>query len=432
MCNMIINLKGFVMKNLKWLLTFSLVLSSFLSAIAGTKEANYDEAKVPKYKMIDPLVMADGTGVADKKGWRKRRAEIQKLFEQQVYGKTPEPKTVRFEVVEQGTSALDGKAVRRQVRAHFTDKPDGPGMDILIYLPAKATGPVPIFVGLNFNGNQTICEDPGIRISKGYIRNNQKYGVTNNRGMEKNRGRSSHLWAVDMILSRGYGLATMHCGEMEPDHSEGFSESVRALYPYSVADSWAAIGAWSWGLSRAVDYFETDKQIDAKRVIVIGHSRLGKTSLWAGACDERFAMVISNDSGCGGAALSKRAFGETVERINGNFPHWFCGNFKQYNSNEAALPLDQHMLLSMVAPRPLYVASAAEDLWADPHGEFLAARAASPVYQLLGTAGLPAMEMPQVDMPVHGRIGYHVRTGKHSVTEFDWKQYLNFADKNVK
>ncbi len=400
--------------------------------IVAVGKANFDEAQVPEYKMLDPLIMVDGTIVKDTAAWRKRRVEIQKLFEQNVYGKTPETNPVRFEVFEENASALNGTAIRRQIRAHFTDNPAGPGMDILVYLPVNASAPVPIFVGLNFHGNQTVYNDPGIRISRGYNRNNEKHGVINNRSTEKSRGQYADRWAIDLALSRGYGVATIHYGEIEPDHRNGFAESVRALYPQPAKDGWAAIGAWAWGLSRAVDYFETDKQIDAKRVIVIGHSRLGKTSLWAGACDERFAMVIGNNSGCGGAALSKREFGEKVNRINTNFPQFFCDNFTQYNDNESALPLDQHMLLAMVAPRALYVASAVEDRWADPHGEFLAAKWASPVYKLLGTSGLPATEMPQVDMPSHGRIGYHVRTGKHAITEYDWKQYLDFADKNVK
>jgi len=420
------------MKDFKCIMSAGVALSICLSASAAEDSANYDEAKVPKYSMIDPLVMADGTVVTDKIAWRKRRAEIQNLFEKYVYGKMHETNAVRFEVVENDTQALGGKAVRRQIRAHFTDKTDGPGMDILIYLPAKASGPVPLFIGLNFHGNQTIHDDPGIRISEGYVRNSDQYGITDNRSTDKTRGCASSRWPIELILSRGYGVASIHCGDIEPDHKAGFSESVRSLYPYSPQDGWAAIGAWSWGLSRAVDYFESDQQIDAKRVIVMGHSRLGKTSLWAGACDERFAMVISNNSGCGGAALSKRAFGETVAKINANFPHWFCDNFKKYSNNEAALPLDQHLLLSMVAPRPLYVASAEEDLWADPRGEFLSAKGASPVYQLLGTVGLPASEMPPVNTPSHGRIGYHVRTGKHGVTDYDWQQYLDFADKNVK
>jgi (4-O-methyl)-D-glucuronate---lignin esterase len=438
----------------------SLRSASWLQAPA----ANQDESKVPAYTLPDPLRFDNGERVSDVKTWRtRRRPELIHLFETQVYGRSAHApiglKSVRAVV---DSHALDGKAIRKEIAVLFTGAADGPRMNLLAYVPtgSRVAGrKVPAFLGLNFTGNHTVHADRGITLPMIWRRPGSDQPYIQERASEASRGAASTRWPVDDILSRGYALVTAYYFDIEPDFPEGWKHGVRAhLSPPPITnltlppkatpaeietlrakipqhhglDRWGALGAWSWALSRALDSLQADEHIDATRVVVTGHSRLGKAALWAGALDERFAMVVANESGEGGAAITRRKFGETITRITTAFPHWFCGMFSYYQDREADLPVDFHELVALVAPRPVYIASAAEDLWADPRGEFLSAKGAEPVYQLFGKKGLGVDQMPAIDTPVGETIGYHVRRGKHDITAYDWEQYLAFADRHLR
>ena len=404
---------------------------SIASAQTPRPGVNYDEAKVGS----DPLPDLKLTTAED---WTaKRRPEILKLFEDHVYGKTPAGiGSPKFEVTATKTDALGGLATRKFIHISLPNRPAWPGMDVMLYLP-NGTPAAPCFVGLSFVGNQAVSTEPDVPISTRWMRPSKVKGaVIDSHATEASRGNSSSRWPLEMILKRGFAVATCYYGDIEPDHADGWKDGLRAAVspdgPSTVwkDGQWGAIGAWAWGLSRMADYLQTDPQIDGQHLAVIGHSRLGKTSLWAGAQDQRFGFVISNDSGEGGAALMRRDYGETTAIITKAFPHWFTSTYAKYSGNAAACPTDAHMLIALAAPRPIYIASAAEDYWADQKGEFLSGKHASPVYALFGRQGIVADTPPAIDHPVGDFIGYHNRTGEHSLTAYDWTQYLDFASRH--
>jgi hypothetical protein len=385
----------------------------------------YDEAKVPAYSLPDVL-----GGSPRARAWPARRAKILDLYRTEVFGRNPtKPATLRFEVDAVDRTALGGRAVRKLVTLSFGS---GPQIHMLLYLPTHQKT-APVILGLSFAGIQTIYDDPGVPIAEEWVRDSATKQWVKRPAPEASRGKAAAQWQLDKILEHGYGLATIYYDEIEPDFDGGMKYGIRPLFfkkgqMEPAPDEWGAIGAWAWGLSRAMDYLESDRDVDAKHVAVFGHSRLGKTALWAAAQDTRFALVISNESGEGGAAISRRDYGERTEDLNAHFPHWFCANFRQYNGHEEKMPFDSHFLLALSAPRPLYVASAEGDRWSDPKGEFLGAFHASRVYELLGKKGIGTDQMPAVHQPVGETVRYHIRAGKHDVTDYDWEQYLKFAD----
>lgn len=376
---------------------------------------NFRESEVPAYELPDPLVAADGSRVTTPEGWVRRREEILELFRTHVYGRRPALTSradgrfrQRFEIVEHDPAAMDGAATLKRIVVH-TDHPIHPHrFEVILFLPNAAAGAVPVFLLLNNRGPENT--DP-------------------------TREQKSDFWPAEQVIARGYGIAALQVSELAPDDPETFRDGIIRVFegrrPEHARrpDAWATLSAWGWGGSRALDYFETDPRVDAAKVAVVGHSRGGKAALWAGAEDERFALVVSNDSGCGGAALSRRRFGETVAEINGVFPHWFCRNFRRYDDAEDTMPVDQHMLLALMAPRAVCVGSADEDLWSDPRGEFLSQAHASPVYGLWGHGAIAPDAMPALDQPlVIEPREYHIRTGGHNLTTQDWGYYNDVGD----
>lgn len=330
------------------------------------------------------------------------------LFRAHVYGRSPgRPRSLHFRVIENDPQAMSGAATLKRIEVQSVRAGREHSFELTVFLPNAQKKAAALFLFLN-------NRPP--------------------RNTDPTRAEQSGFWPAEELIARGYAVAALQVSQLAPDDAGHFRDGVMRLYDagatkHTRAYTWGALAAWAWGASRAMDYFASDPRIDAKRVAVVGHSRGGKAALWAGAADERFALVVSNESGEGGAALSRRQFGETVAQINQTFPHWFTEDYKRYNGREDALPTDQHMLLALVAPRALYVASADEDLWSDPRGEFLSLAQSSPAYALWGDPPVRADEMPPLNQPLmRGRRGYHIRTGGHDLLKYDWERFMDFAD----
>ena len=383
-----------------------LFIASFSSLCAqNSSEANYDEAKVPRYTLPAVLKTSGNKKVKNKSTWENvRRPEILKLFEDNIYGQMPKTySNIKYTVTNEKT-AMSGKAKMKEVLIEVFQNTRSVKINLLLFIPANAGKPVPAFLLINNRGRENT--DP-------------------------TRSVKSEFWPAEMVIDSGYAIAAIHVSDMAPDDKTAYVNGVLQLYPEQLtADNGIkAIGAWAWGASRAMDYFETDKEIDGKRVAVVGHSRGGKASLFAAAEDQRFAICITNCSGNTGAALARREFGERINRINAAFPHWFNNNYKKFNNNENALPVDQHMLIALIAPRPVYATNASNDLWADPTGTFLSLKHAEPVYRLYGLKSRLPSSPPAINTPInHPPIGYHNREGEHNLKAYDWSNFVKFAN----
>lgn len=413
--------------------------------VAGTGEyyvqkipwkVNYDESRMPAYTLPELLRCEDGAMVTDAATWQsRRRPELLRMFKDVMYGELPPlPDHVRYELLSEKKDAREGKAIRREVRIHFEMKNGRTHfMDLLYYIPANAKAPVPLFAGLTFIGNHVVTKEGDIRIT-GTAGDDGEAKISRERGLQERR------FPIDAILERGYALAVVSYHDIFPDRETGWANSIYKLFftddeLKKRPAGYSSISAWAWGISRILDYLETVPEIDASKAAVFGHSRLGKSSLWAGANDERFKLVCVNDSGCGGAALSRRLYGETLFSMY-HKDHlgkwWFTDTLEEKAEHPELLPLDQHELIALIAPRAIAVHSATEDQWADPKGEYLSAYYAGPVFELFGKTPLTSEIPPEPEHAVGTDVSYYYRIGKHDLLLSDWEHYLDMADRLFK
>jgi hypothetical protein len=386
--------------------------------------------KLPAQKDLpDPLLMLNGKRVASKEQWFKERVpELKEMFQHYMYGRMPEPVKVEAKIEHTDPGALGGKATLQDITLTLGGKHK---LHLLLVVPNERKGPAPVFFGLNFAGNHAVLHDPKVRLATSWIYANRK-GVKNNRATEDSRGIEAELWNIEQTIDRGFAVATVYAGDIEPDRAD-VREGVQAAFAQEKSPhSWGTIAAWAWGIQRVIDYLVTRTDLDAARIVVVGHSRLGKTALLAGAFDTRIAVVMPHQAGMGGTAPSRGTVGESIKRINTAFPHWFNGAYKQFNDAPERLPFDQHCLVALCAPRPVLFTNAVEDSWANPDGQFEVLKAADPVYRFLGAGGLEAKTRPAIGEPVESTLGYWIRNGKHSMTSEDWRIFLAFAEKHLR
>lgn len=389
---------------------------------------NYTEALVGDFTLPDALVMANGTPVRSAEMWhRQRRPELIRLFEEFQYGRSPgSPDEMIFEVDDSGGPAFGGRAIRRQVTLYFTGDRSGPTLDLLIYFPTETEYPLPLFLNVSFAPNSSAVDDSGVAPSEVWDRESRT----------RVPARPSAFGRFDPLpfLEAGMAVATVYYADLDPDFPDAAELGIRGVYRQvgeaeSSQDDWGAIAAWSWGLRRAMDYFETDPRIDEQRVALFGTSRVGKTVLWTAARDPRFALVIASASGEGGAALSRRNYGETVAHLTApsRYGYQFAPRYADYAQRVEELPVDSHLLLALIAPRPVLLQTGTEDRWSDPVGEFQAAVAAEPVFKLLGVKGIGTTDHPPAGEAIMGTVGYLMHEGGHGPAPSDWPIFLEFV-----
>ena len=398
--------------------------------------SNYNEEKVAPYTLPDPLVTSDGTRVTTAQQWfQVRRPEILKLYQNEIYGGVPaDAPRVTWEVTETDTGAREGKAIMKRLAGKMGNNPDGPRMNLTVYLPTGVSGPMPMLLSITFGfgagGRGQAAGKAGA--APATAPGKAQAGTAPAAGGRGPGGFDS----VGEVLGRGWGYASLAYTDIQPDRADKWTEGVIGLtlkpgQTRPAPDEWGTISAWAWGISRSIDYLETENAVNPKQIAITGASRLGKTVLWAGAQDERVAAVFSVVSGEMGAALIRRDWGETLDDMAQNFPWQFAGNLQKWVGKWDDLPVDQHMLISLCAPRPVYVNGGLTDQWSDPKGEFLAMVAAGPVYRLLGQKDLGVTELPRLDAPVAtGDLAFHYHSGGHMAVPADWKAFLDFAERH--